>query len=174
MFNGFLRPVPSGVRNIKSIQRGSFSYYNLATLDVTINSVDTTKSIVYVSYKGGYGRADTDLIAAKISDATTVNFSSGKAWAYAVTVSWIVIEFDSCVKSLQTGSVVASAATTDVAITTVGVLKSFSVVSKKSTSTSTTNGYYKFTHHITSATNLAITGQNANTETYEWQVIEFK
>ena len=172
MFNGFLRPVPSGVRNIKSIQRGSFSYYNLTTYNVTINPVDTTKSIIYVSHNGGYARANTDLIAAKISNSTTINFSSGDDYTNEVIVSWIVIEFTN-VKSLQTGSVVASGATTNVAISTVDILKSFSVVSKKSTSTSSTTGYYRFTHHITTATNLAITGQNVNTETYEWQVIEF-
>jgi len=87
---------------IKSIQRGSINVAVANNTNVTVNEVNTGKSILNVSNKNGFAywgsNAGSSVIAAgEIINATTLSFHAGTAYQVSnvgvVTVYWELIEY---------------------------------------------------------------------------------
>lgn len=176
-FNGFVLPKSDkkGGSNIKSIQRGS-KIMTSNSNTVTISSIDLTKAIPKITLigKGGTSNPAACYVSAKITDETTLTLEMG-GWdtTYAPTVEWEVVEFNN-VKSLQKGSQAISAATTNVTITSINMLKSTLFYSYKTTSATLSNMSAAMGGgRINTATQLTFTQLNTDDKTIEWYVIEF-
>jgi len=94
-------------KSIKSIQRGQTLCYPEAEANVTINSVDTSKSFVVSSDENGWGRqydgsdGSECNMGVRLSSSTNLNFKAGRAyhmyqWNYSErgTCWWEVVEFE--------------------------------------------------------------------------------
>ena len=79
---------------IKSIQKGTGSGSGLKT--ITINPVDTTKSIAFLSVQTGNAPSANPRI--QLTNATTVTVTNSSA-----SIEWTVIEFKK-IKSIQSGT----------------------------------------------------------------------
>lgn len=164
--------------NIKSIQRGSFVYSNKTTFNVTISSVDMSKSIVIVSTDSRTGSAGKNSVVGNLTTSTNINFSTYYADAsFNNYVSWQVIEFNN-VKSLQRGTqaLITTDTTKNITISAVNDLKSIVFASVRTDDNS--NNYSSensICAEITTTTNILFTRYNpfATNATIYWQVIEF-
>ena len=87
-----------------SVQRGSFTNAMNPTENVTISSVDLTKSIPIVSYRVGGGTwGSNDYIKAKLTTSTNLELQLVQESAAAI-VEWQVVEFTD-IAVVQTGDV---------------------------------------------------------------------
>lgn len=169
---------PSGGSNIKSIQRGNvtISFSNL-TQSVTISEVDTTKSIIILSYTSTSSPPNYGSIKPRAYFATGTSFTleRGNASHSGLVVSWQVIEFKD-IKSLQSGQTTAATSSTGTqAISSVDLSKSalffsFSYVSGGSGTMWEPRMYLSSTTEITYEPGFSIT----NNVVYSWFVVEFK
>jgi hypothetical protein len=89
-----------------STQNGYADLANTTSKNITISSVDLSKTIVIISIKGGSTFAAAEgCIMAKLTSTTVLNLSrSGYSVAATPTIYWTVIEFKN-IKSLQKGEV---------------------------------------------------------------------
>lgn len=175
---GFFVLAPKGGANIKSIQRGTYSYLNKTTADINISEVDLTKAIVKVQIlQNGFSTAHGSLISVKFLNSTTIRLQSLSARGNAFEVYWEVIEYNN-VKSIQTGSTAISGTASSAlrTITSIDVNKSDLFFSIRSDSSSSSISYMNVVGKVNSSTQLGfyrdLSGNSANT-TVEWQIIEF-
>lgn len=105
---GYLTGQGGGGSNIKSIQRGEYTFpYNQNTANITVSGVDLTKSIIKLSYRVANNEMTARDIAikGKLTTQTNIELKRGVAsttTTFNVYVYWEVIEFNN-VKSLQEG-----------------------------------------------------------------------
>lgn len=167
-----------GGSNVKSIQRGTVSFASTdLTKNITINSIDITKSIVLITSVAYGAYSFMELFKSSIVDATTINISRAVASNQEYSkIVWQVIEFNN-VKTLQKGDAsFTSGQTKTVTISTIDTAKSMLVFSF-----SANNNGYSYPHkmiiagEISSATQLIFTASEAINNSYNihWQVIEF-
>lgn len=166
----------SGGSNIKSTQRGVASYTGRTILDITISSVDLTKSIVKVSQIHGFDTAAKVMIKAELTSPTNLQLTTVTAdgGASTITIDWEVIEFNN-VKSLQRGSV--SSSTTSETVVTISAIdpnKSIIFFSYKHTNAVSTDVSQTFLSagRIINSTSIGLWNKKAGAD-FHWQVIEF-
>src|SRR2546426_7577535 len=148
-----------------------------SSLDVTITSVDTTKSFLTFGLRfDGSDSGDTQ-VSGKILDATTLRFqrdlSSSGPSAPAITIEWYVAEFPSGV-SVQRGSQTMTASTLNVPISAVNLAQSFPLVTyRKSGLSYGADDFLKA--KLTTATNLQLSLDTATVfdGVAEWQVVQY-
>lgn len=174
-FNGFLRPVPDkkGVGGIKSIQSG-IAIINASTVNQPIAAVDTTKSIVVITYGGALvtGQNISQYLAsAQITTSTNLQFTI-TGIAGQPRVAWQVIEFYS-VKSLQTGITAMPGTTLNVPISTVNLSKAALFFSFKDSSGSSAVEGPMCNGSLTTASQITFAQPLAAAKSMYWQVVEF-
>ena len=164
--------------NVKSIQRGTLSGVLDDSNNVSITSVDVSKSVVISVPRGDMSNAQYRFLncRASITSSTNINFAfDASPGSSGPTVDWIVIEFDN-VKSKQTGTNTI-AANTNVTITSVDMSKSLVFVSFSNPSSSTADARGTMINGVlTSATNLLLLNPSTYvtvTNSINWQIIEF-
>ena len=165
---------PSGGSNIKSIQRGEVIIgVGSNPSNITISSVDLTKSIVKVTYEtidGGANTPATLYPMAKLTTSTNLYIQKNTD-SNQIRVYWEVVEFKN-VKSLQSGEVTISTNPTNVTISSVNMSKSILFTSFKSASTSTASEFYVGAK-LSSATQVTFTCPVTSTSVVYYYVIEF-
>lgn len=171
-------PQGGGGGVIKSIQRGIAKLDSVSSIDVTINEVDTTSSIVVIkgltSFYGGNYRIFETIHSIELIDSTTIRIQRGSVDGDCDVV-WEVIEFDN-VKSLQKGTVsgLTVGVDNDITINSVDVNKTMVFTSFRN-SLGTSNSYEllqaTYLKNATTLTTKGVTG--VDTATVNWQVIEF-
>ena len=162
----------AGGAGIKSVQLINYNFLSTeASKDITITSIDTTKSIAIISGKGDNLYKCDDITSVQILNSTTVRLIRGRANG-ANTVAFVqVIEFYS-VKSKQSGTFnLTTTAEQTLAITSVDIEKSMLIASWYTTNTDQLLLYTM--SRVVDASTLAFS-QNSNSSTFiDWQVIEF-
>lgn len=173
----FFLLAPKGGANIKSVQRGSTTV-TATTTNVTITSVDLTKSIVKISFRcASDSVADRSFVTAALTSSTNLRLQVD-ATPTGVTplVQWEVVEFNN-VKSKQSGNLSFTASTEQsISITSIDTSKSIIFASFRQTAAATGTGYGCNSFRIIDSTNIGVQRTNAiaGTTVTEWQVIGFK
>lgn len=174
MFNGFPKPVPEqgGGNLIKSIQRGTLTFPSATITNVTISSVDLTKSIVLVTSIGDSVNPAVGCVKGKLTSAT--NLALSKATTLTANVSWQVIEFYN-VKSLQTGDYTLITAAGTVTVSAVSPTKSLLICSWESTASTSGANYAALNYNLTNSTTITFDIINSANQgrNIHWQLIEF-
>lgn len=164
--------------SVKTIQRGTVTGSLSDSNNVTISSVDVTKSVIIVKTRGEISNIQYRFLncRASITSATNINFSfDATPGSSGPIIDWIVIEFDN-VKSKQTGSATISA-DTNVTISSVNIAKSLAFVSFSNASSANADVRGTMINGVlTSGTNLLLLNPSTYvsvTNSINWQVIEF-
>lgn len=171
-FGGF------GGKNIKSIQRGSVSPFGDGagkSHDITISSVDTSKSIVRLTYFPNGTSPATATVRISLVNSTKINLARFMDnYIYSGVLYWEVIEFNN-VKSKQIGSTSGSGGSPKtISISPVDLNKSLVFYSQYSTSTNAAGVFARDSDSglgLINNNTLELTGQSSSY--IFWQVIEF-
>ncbi len=155
--------------SINNVQTGEVTF-SAATQNVTITSVDLTRSILIFSERANSASPETGAVRGQLTSATNIQFNKGSATG-SVTVRWYVAEFISGV-SVQRGSTTLSATTVNQTISSVSLSESFVIVSKSTTGTSFDNNDFERAR-LTSSTNLELSTNAGSGGTADWQVVTF-
>jgi hypothetical protein len=163
-----------GGSNIKSSQRGELTLGALTTTtDVTISTVDLTKSIVKISVQSPNNvNLNQWTCYATLTSPTNLQFVIPTASGTTGLVSWEVIEFNN-VKSLQSGLTSMTSLTMNVTISAVNLNKSILFFSNNSNATLIATHYFTLEGLLTASTNIKFSTLFANVITAKWYVIEF-
>ncbi|MBU3098755.1 MULTISPECIES: hypothetical protein [Clostridium] len=165
-----------GESNTKGIQRGEYSVLSTdLTINITISPVDITKSIpkIFVCATGASTRANVTLFKCVLTSSTNLQitrYSNGAT--FTATIDWEVIEYNN-VKSLQTGLLTLNTASTNIAISSVNMLKTDLFLSFTITSTYGLSEIMQIAMQLTSTTNLKFTGYGSMNYSIQWYAIEF-
>lgn len=156
---------------IKKVQSGTTSFTTVST-DVTITSVDLTKSFLVFSYRVDNNTPSQIMVRGQISSATNVHFERIAGTA-TVNVAWYVAEFTNGV-TVQRNENGHTSATTDVTITGVTTAQSFPLVSYFNDG-STYGTDDNLSAELTSSTNLRLAATAAinNANAVSWQVVDY-
>jgi len=167
--------------NTKSIQRGIATINSALIVNVTIASVDITKSIVLIDYSftgGSQDNSKNSLVKAKLTTGANIELSvQGYTSGPVLTISYTVIEFNN-VKSLQTGlfNVVSDGVEHTVTVSAINVSKSILFKSFSSNNANVSASEMILRTRIIDTTTLGFY-QKDNVGGYtlktEWQLIEF-
>lgn len=164
---------------VDSIQTGSefVESSDGTSIDITITSVNTSRSIVMFTTRGGNDGRDTRcLFAASITSSTNINFlRTNSAFANDITIEWTVVEFAASVlTSLQTISADWYTTSSNI-ITGVNVDESFIVWSRRSNQNQAfNNGEGSYLEFNGAGTAVDVTGLSAANKCIgEAQVLEF-
>lgn len=176
----FILAPKSGGSNIKSLQRGIASIASSGSfIDVTITSVDTSKSIIKITPSCASATIVGNFIATAVFiNATTIRIERATTPAIVVPYTWEVIEFNN-VKSKQTGTKTISHngtyQTVNSTVTSVDTSKSTVFATWKNTTATDSSPYAVLDINLTSSTNISFgqRGSGGITTTIEWQLIEF-
>lgn len=170
--------IASGGVVIKSVQRGQTTIpINQATVNVTINAVDMSKTFVVCEVTAQYtGAEEEGQTTASVHLASSTQISVRRvagSSTQAVYVTWQVIEFVSGV-SVQRGFTSTTSASTTVTISAVDMSKSV-LLSSIRYGGSTGILSLKWTGVLTSSTSIAYsapttTGATAN---IHWEVVSY-
>lgn len=169
---------------VSQVQRGSVSIAagDGTTIDVTLSSVDTSRSIVMFTERNAdvEVRMQRHTFSAYLSSATNLRFERFEASsATAVVIEYTIVEFESGAISLQTGSRAMSAATDNISITPVDLGSSFPVLTINTdlvafAPESVPGALITTTSTAGDTLRLAVTSApGSNDVTARWQVIEF-
>lgn len=166
-----------GGANIKSSQKiESYLDTSVQYVDVPITPIDTTVSIVLLSYQSAAADNPSAIsILAEIINSTTVRVSRAGATGSLVWFNIEVVEFNN-VKSLQRGklTVTSSEGDSNIAITSVNLAKSFAVGSFASSKTEVAIRWVQYRYRLTATNQLRLTLPWDGAGLFAWQVIEFK
>ena len=82
--------------NVKSLQTGSVDLNSVASVNVSITSVNTSKSILFFSFTNNMNTAVASywFLKGKIASATQLTFAMTAANSPSIVASWQVIEFN--------------------------------------------------------------------------------
>lgn len=171
-----LRPSGGG-SNIKSIQRGVASVNQ--ALNITINPVDVTKSIVLITVYSNGTWGNDHLYLGYLSSGTNLVIEKGFSNTTG-DIAWQVIEFNN-VKSMQRGTFTDvggfGAITTTKTITSVDLSKSMVIgYIKKDVGSGSNAGETGFNITLTNSTTITVKTSNGGGSfigTYYYYVIEF-
>lgn len=172
---GYLTGQVGGGSNVKSIQRGFVATSNQSSINITIDVIDETKSIVRIFFKpSAANNTEYDLFMAKITSSTNINLSRKTAYAVAYDVYWEVVEFKNA-KSKQSGDLSVNGGYGFVAqsISSVDQQKSMIFVSAKAVNASANIRSALDVVKFDSSTQISVMQANQNRMVH-WQVIEFK
>ena len=175
-FQGFLRPRPdqrgAGVNSIKSIQNGLASITPGTTnSNVPISKVDSSKSIILVSFEAGAGISSDDNTYVRADWLSDEMFQlTRKGSVGQVTINWTVIEFVG-IKSLQSGFVTLTANPQTVAISEVNPSKCAVFYSYTSYATNVIRENVRC--FVSSPTQLTFRQQDLTTKELRWFLVEF-
>lgn len=166
---GGIKSVQSGVKNILASDP--------ATIDIDINTVDLSKTIIKINYSVNITYSGSNEIRALSLGAFL--FSREKIRLIRnrtptiLKVYWEVIEFEK-VKSLQTGVTTIADENGSININFVDKSKAFIFFSNTATSSSKTSSHELFTMlSINTNTSLSYDQYSATEKTLYWTVIEF-
>ncbi|MBI4719436.1 MAG: hypothetical protein HY763_16695 [Planctomycetes bacterium] len=170
---------PESVRaaGLKSLQSGSLTMSvgggSAQTSNVTITSVDLSKSVLWFNYRGDSNDPDDGHVRGRLTSSTNIQFyRPNDASLTDLTIQWYVAEF-ACGVYVQRG-LANTADTTNVTINTVDTAKSFVLTSGSESGTGTTyNNDDFFRARLTSSTNLEVSGLGSPTNEASWQVVEY-
>ncbi len=165
----FASAFPLQAASINNVQTGEVTF-STATQNVTITSVDLTRSILIFSERANSASPQTGAVRGQLTSSTNIQFNKGSATG-SVTVRWYVAEFISGV-SVQRGSTTLSSTTVNQTISSVSLSESFVIVSKSTTGTSFDNNDFERAR-LTSATNLELSTNASSGGTADWQVVTF-
>ena len=156
---------------LDNVQKGTATLANASsTVAVTIASVDPSKAFLTFSVRGNDTSPENISISGRLSNATTVTFdrvgTSGN-----VVIDWSVVEFSSGV-TVQRGTVTPGGSTTNVAITSVDLTRSFPLVSMRAGGV-IYEGEDWVRARFTSSTDLELATTNTFGNVIEWQVVTY-
>ena len=171
---------------VKAVQKGTSSIggggspAGPATFSVTatITAVDTGKAfLMFTTASPGNGIIPGAVVVrGELTNSTTVTFTreTSEAAPVQMDVAWTVVEY-ACGVSVQRGSVLVNALTTNVALVAVDTSRAFVLWSKTPKNTDTGwNADDAALVELTSSTNLRISTAQAPTgHMFSWQVVEF-
>lgn len=148
---------PSGGGSIKSTQRGSTTALQGAILaNITISSVDITKSIPIVTVRAGANNTEYLFVKAELTSSTNLRLTRDSAIVGTTIVEWQVVELSS-ISNLQklTGSIdITTTAFKDISISSVDLSKAFVIGTTQSDVGNVYGGF--FTYQLTTSTNVRI------------------
>ncbi|MDH5522337.1 MAG: right-handed parallel beta-helix repeat-containing protein, partial [Acidimicrobiia bacterium] len=156
---------------LDNVQKGTATLANASsTVAVTIAPVDPSKAFLTFSVRGNDTSPENISISGRLSNATTVTFdrvgTSGN-----VVIDWSVVEFSSGV-TVQRGTVTPGGSTTNVAITSVDLTRSFPLVSMRAGGV-IYEGEDWVRARFTSSTDLELATTNTFGNVIEWQVVTY-
>lgn len=162
--------------NIKSVQNGVFLLSG-NTADITINSVDATKSIVLISVAGTSNNIDNQgfFVSAKLTNNTTINLTRLNG-QQNLKVAWTVVEFKN-IKSLQKGDVSTGDNTPTKTVTVNAINPSKAILFFNYSSTDPGPSMYQeaLNGTIDSSTSITFSQHStAKSKNVHWQLVEFK
>jgi len=167
---------PPSIPRTASVQNGQATLpADTLSVDVAISSVNTGRAFLVFGARFDSAEPGKSQVSGRMVDGTTLRFERGIAAspAPAITIEWYVAEFSGGV-SVQRGTTLLSALTTNVAITSVDTAKAFPIISYRTDgATYDLNDFVRA--KITGSTNLELTVNEAGSCcTIEWQVIEYQ
>ncbi|MGI9610820.1 MAG: CSLREA domain-containing protein, partial [Acidimicrobiia bacterium] len=166
-----LTPAPADPVVLDHIETGTSTIAGgSSSSSATIAAVDPTKSFLTFSVRGNNGDPANLWINGELTDATTVTFTRPGTTGN-VTIEWSVVEYSSGV-TVQRGSTNLTGTTTDVAITSSDLTKSFPMISSTATGTVFSNNDF-VRAELTSATNLRLSISALGTNVVKWQVVTY-
>ena len=167
---------------IKSIQHGTVTADT--NTNVIINSVDRSKSILFITHGGTYNESDTGglyvnviSVKAQLTSNTNINLQVANALGPQV-VAWTVVEFASGV-TVQRGEAdvfsTAGSNIADITISTVAIERSFVVFTYNGNHSTPSPNRWQPYAFLQSSTNLRIqkTMARAFMMSTAWQVVSF-
>lgn len=143
------------------------------TMNVTIDAVDMTRSILFFNYRGDSISPDDGRVRGLLTTSTNIRFyREDNAGLQNLVIAWHVVEFTSGV-TVQRGSVEFTSATMDVTIHPVDTARSLVMTSGSASPDSVNYGDNDFIRgRLTSSTNLRM--EMIGTAAFaDWQVVEF-
>ncbi len=155
--------------SIKNVQTGEVTF-TAATQNVTITSVDLTKSILIFSERNNLPSPQEASVRGQLTTATNLRLAKNTATG-SVTVRWYVAEFDSGI-TVQRGTTALGATTVNQAITAVNLAESFVIVSKDKSGTGFSNDDFGRAR-LSSTTNLEFATNGGSGGNADWQVVSF-
>ncbi len=174
-----LTALPASAADLASVQNGSvvmpISGSSAQTLNVTISSVDLSRSILFFNYRGNSGQPGDGQVRGQLTSGTNIRFYRANASSItALTVEWYVVEFQSGV-TVQRGTLTGINSSSTVGISAVNLNNSFAMVSGSVGGNNNTYGrddYFR-TRLLNSTTLEIAHDQNSTSQTADWQVIEY-
>lgn len=156
---------------IKSIQRGVFDIGAVTSINKTIESVDTTKSIIRLEVTSVSDQAHTAFIKASFINGTEINFSR-LSNGYTAKVSYEVVEFYDTAK-IQQGvfEIVGGAFFNTITVDTFDSTKSL-LFSSHSTSDSAGLPDRIRTEYVSNTQIKFLRHYSQNTFTIQWFIVE--
>ncbi|MGB5138681.1 MAG: tandem-95 repeat protein, partial [Candidatus Zixiibacteriota bacterium] len=161
--------VQAQAASIKNVQTGEVTF-SATTQNVTITSVDLTKSILIFNERNNLPSPQESCVRGQLTSATNLRLAKSSSTG-SVTVRWYVAEFDSGV-SVQRGTNVLGSTTVNVPISNVSLTQSFVLVSKDKPNTGFSNDDFGRAR-LTSATNLELATNGGSGGNADWQVVTF-
>jgi len=79
--------------NIKSLQKGDYTFASQGEVTTTISPINTSKSIILFSFKTAYNGSGSGYCVGKILDSTTIAFSCLTS-LQSLDTHWQVVEFN--------------------------------------------------------------------------------
>ncbi|MCI0532574.1 MAG: hypothetical protein L0Y74_11635, partial [candidate division Zixibacteria bacterium] len=159
-----------------SVKRGTAAFATgTSILNVTIPTVDTTKSFVLVSSAPNLGSANNDerwTIRARLTSPTNLELSRNETGT-VVDAYWQVIQIDSAVVRRGLTTIGAGAASATATIASVDLTKSFLVLSARAASAvAGIESQYMFRGRFTSSTQLTFDRiSTSNSVEVAWEVV---
>ncbi|MCH8122206.1 MAG: hypothetical protein IH853_03710, partial [Bacteroidetes bacterium] len=154
-----------------TVQSGTTTFTGLST-DVTITSVDLTKSFLVFSYTVDDEGPSQFQVRGDLTTSTNIHFERvGAVGSPIVTIAWYVAEFTSGV-TVQRGNDPHNTETVNIPITAVDLSESFPLISWQGAG-STWNSDEGLRAQLTSTTNLELDAALAISDNVNWQVIEY-
>ncbi|MCH8123473.1 MAG: T9SS type A sorting domain-containing protein, partial [Bacteroidetes bacterium] len=153
------------------VQSGTTTFTSVST-DVTIASVDLTKSFLVFSYTVDDEGPSQFLVRGDLTSSTNIHFErAGATGSPIVTIAWYVAEFTSGV-TVQRGNDPNNTETVNIPITAVDLSESFPLISWQNTG-STWGDDDGPRARLTSSTNLELDAVRVISGNVNWQVIEY-
>jgi hypothetical protein len=160
--------------SLKNIQRVYVNFNSGTTMDVTIDPVNTSNTIVRLNYNT-FLSAKYGAVAPTLINSTTVRLTRGATSASNLYVNVVVEEYY-CVKSKQVGSISYSEEAMieqDVTIDEVDVNKCIIITNIYGNIAATEYMYYHGAGRLKNSTTLGITGGNNGwIQTIVYQILE--
>ena len=170
-------PAASGGAVIKSVQRGIATLSGGSYLSVTINPVNMSRSVLFISISAGTGQStdapSSAVCSARLNSETSIFIYRQISSPQPVYVSWEVVEYGSGV-SVQRGIINSSGKVFSATISAIDTSKSYSTCTSAPSGSSATAMQAQVYGMVSSSTELTF---NRNVDfgaiSIDWQVVSY-
>lgn len=170
-------PSTGGGAVIKSVQRGLSTLSGVVSLSVTINPVNMSRSVLFISISAGTGQStdspSSAVCSARLNSETSIFIYRKISSPQPVFVSWEVVEYESGV-SVQRGIISSSGTIFSAPISAIDTSKSYSTCTSSPSGLSDTAMQAQVYGGVSSSTELKF---NRKTDfgsiSIDWQVVSY-